>query len=76
MALLIHHTPAEAKVGQRVVYIPRHLHDDPTALTNSHHREFEYGKVTSWNPQYCFVQYERGQVSQATDWDCLVLKED
>lgn len=67
----LHHTPAEAKTGQVVVYVPRHLHD--VLMLDDDHPEYEYGEVTSWNPQYCFVKYEGETNSKATNWDCLFL---
>lgn len=67
-----HHTHEAAAIGQYVLYIPYHLHDDVENHLINRNSAIEYGLITSHNPDWCFVEYGTG-TSQATSWDCLIL---
>lgn len=66
--------PFEVHAGTEVMYVPKNRQE--AFLQTSDFTDCEFGVVTSWNPDYCFVQYEGESQSKATSWWDLVLRKD
>lgn len=66
--------PFEVKVDTEVVYVPKHRQE--AFLQTGDFTDCEFGKVTSWNPDFCFVRFEGNLHPQSVSWWDLCLKKD
>ena len=71
-------TPTEKDVGRRVVYVPSHVLRRGSSLAQYMHdqKDCEEGRITSITERFVFVNYGRGETSQATNREDLIWLEE